>query len=59
MCIRDSTYVVPVCDRLNSGQMPGFFILGRKIMKEQDNTQAKNNIKKTKADLYESFYDGE
>jgi hypothetical protein len=50
---------VPVCNRLNSGQMPGFFILGRKIMKEQNNTQTKNNIKKTKADLYESFYDGE
>jgi hypothetical protein len=39
--------------------MSGFFIFGRKIMKEQNNTQAKRNIKKTKADLYESFYDGE
>jgi len=28
-------------------------------MKEKNNNQNKNNIKKTKADLYESFYDGE
>ena len=31
-----------------------------KIMKDQTNTDTtNNNIKKTKADLYESFYDGE
>jgi hypothetical protein len=39
--------------------MSGFFILGRKIMEEQNNTEFKNSIKKTKAELYESFYDGE
>ena len=40
--------------------MPGFFILGRKIMKEQENNNRKtNNIHKTKADLYESLYDAE
>jgi hypothetical protein len=51
---------VPICNRLKSGHLPGFFILGRKIMKEQKNTNtSNNNIKKTKADLYESFYDGE
>lgn len=53
-------YVVPFRNRLKSGHLPGFFILGRKIMKDQTNTDTNNNnIKKTKADLYESFYDGE
>ena len=40
--------------------MPGFFILGRKIMKKQENGQTKaNDIKRTKAEIYESLYDGE
>ena len=53
-------YVMPFAINFDTGQMPGFFILGRKIMEEQE-----SNIKKTKniyqntADLYESLYDGE
>ena len=40
--------------------MPGFFILGRKIMKEQERNQIKtNDIHQAKADLYESLYDAE
>ena len=45
---------------LTPGTCPVFFILGRKIMKEQERNQIKtNDIHQTKADLYESLYDAE
>jgi len=54
------TYVVPFYNNFHTGHMPGFFILGRKIMKEQERNQIKtNDIHQTKADLYESLYDAE
>ena len=39
--------------------MPGFFLKG-KLMEEQEITQnSRSDIKRTKAEIYESLYDGE
>ncbi len=53
------TYVVPVCNCFVTGHMPGFFILGRKIMEDKEKENRHRDIKRTKADIYESLYNEE
>ena len=56
------TYVVPVCIRLSSRAHARFFLFWKEITMEENTNKTENNIKdikRTKAEIYESLYDGE